>query len=63
MYSSRMCTARLLTVSGGVSIQGGLHPGGLRRGGSASREMGSTWGGALDPSGVCIWGGADPPRE
>ena len=76
MHSSRMRTARLLTVSGealpnpggGVSIQGGsAKPGGgvdPTLGGSASR--GGLPGG-LHPEGVCIGGSASrgsaqPPR-
>ena len=69
MHSSRMHTARLLTVSEGGSASGGLHPGGLpTTGGSASRGVCPTleslpnlgggsaqpWGGVCPTAWVCI---------
>ena len=58
MHSSRMRTARLLTVSGGglhPGVEGGLHPGGV---GSASRKEP-----ASRERRVCIQGGLYLPCE
>ena len=61
MHSSRMCTASLLTVSGGVGSGGGLPSGGggicLLRGVCMWRE--SACGGGLPVPWLC--GKAEPP--
>ena len=58
MHSSRMCTARLLTVSGGRCLHPDLCPTSAQPQGSGLHLGGLQPGWSAQPQGVCIQGGS-----